>query len=214
MPRKRPFIYVLAGVNGAGKSSIGGHLLTEQGLNWYNPDSFARLLVMQMRLSPAEANAAAWQAGRKRLEAAIERGENFALETTLGAHTIPQLLIAASRTHDVQMWYCGLASVELHLQRIAARVASGGHDIDEAKVRERWNGSRQNLIRLLPHLTHLQVFDNSTQAAPGEAIAAPVLVLEMARGRLLAPRPSDARKLAIVPAWAMPIVESSLRLRP
>ena len=38
----RPVLYVLAGVNGAGKSSIGGHLLERDGLTWFNPDTFAR----------------------------------------------------------------------------------------------------------------------------------------------------------------------------
>ncbi|RYF64127.1 MAG: hypothetical protein EOO29_42925, partial [Comamonadaceae bacterium] len=39
---RRPFILVLAGVNGAGKSSVGGGLLQEHGLEWFNPDSYAR----------------------------------------------------------------------------------------------------------------------------------------------------------------------------
>ena len=38
----RPCILVLAGVNGAGKSSVGGALLAEHGLAWFNPDSYAR----------------------------------------------------------------------------------------------------------------------------------------------------------------------------
>jgi predicted ABC-type ATPase len=38
----RPVLYVLAGVNGAGKSSVGGHLLERDGLTWFNPDTFAR----------------------------------------------------------------------------------------------------------------------------------------------------------------------------
>ena len=37
----RPVLYVLAGVNGAGKSSVGGHLLERNGLTWFNPDTFA-----------------------------------------------------------------------------------------------------------------------------------------------------------------------------
>ncbi|WP_276323439.1 hypothetical protein [Achromobacter xylosoxidans] len=29
---ERPILYVLAGVNGAGKSSVGGHILTQAGM--------------------------------------------------------------------------------------------------------------------------------------------------------------------------------------
>jgi predicted ABC-type ATPase len=210
----RPFIFVLAGVNGAGKSSVGGHLLTEQGLTWFNPDSYARALRARRTLPPEDANSAAWQFGREQLEAAIATGRNFAFESTLGARTIPDLLIAASQSHDVVLWYCGLASVELHLGRVRARVASGGHDIPESKIRERWTGSRHNLIRLLPYLARLQVFDNSAEAPPGGSIRAPLLVLEIAAGQVLTPDAADPRQLAALPDWARPVVEAAFRLPP
>ena len=211
--RRRPFIFVLAGVNGAGKSSVGGNLLAENDLTWFNPDSYARELMSRLHVTLDEANAAAWQFGREQLEDAIANGRNFAFETTLGASTIPGLLAQASNTHDVVMWFCGLASVELHLQRVAARVASGGHDIPEAKIRERWDGSRSNLIRLLPHLAHLQVFDNSAEAAPGQPIPAPILLLELVNGKMLRPDPAKPRQLEAITGWAMPLVEAAIRLQ-
>ena len=53
----RPVLYVLAGVNGAGKSSIGGHLLTRAGLAWFNPDRFARELIAATGMDQTAANA-------------------------------------------------------------------------------------------------------------------------------------------------------------
>ena len=211
--RPRPFIFVLAGVDGAGKSSVGGHLLTEHGLTWFNPDSHARAAMARHPVPLEDANAHAWQFGREQLEAAIATRSNFAFETTLGASTIPRLLIEASATHDVTMWYCGLASVELHLRRVRARVASGGHDIPEAKIRERWTGSRRNLIRLLPHLARLQVFDNSAEAAPGEPIRPPILLLEMSVGKILSPDLAEPGQLAAIPDWAQPVLEAAIRLQ-
>jgi len=211
--RRRPFIFVLAGVNGAGKSSVGGNLLAEHNLTWFNPDDYARELLAKLRVTLAEANAAAWQFGREQLEEAITEGRNFAFETTLGANTIPRLLAQASATHDVMMWFCGLTSTQLHIQRVKARLARGGHDIPEAKIRERWDGSRSNLIRLLPYLTHLQVFDNSAEAALGQPIPAPVLVLEMVNGKMLSPDPADPQQLASIPAWAVPVVEAAIQLQ-
>ncbi|HMN45881.1 MAG TPA: zeta toxin family protein [Povalibacter sp.] len=207
----RPFIFVLAGVNGAGKSSVGGNLLHEHGLSWFNPDSHARELMTKHGLTLEEANAVAWHFGREQLEDAIATGRNFAFETTLGANTIPALLRKASATHDVVMWYCGLASPELHLQRVKARVASGGHDIPESKIRERWDSSRKNLIHLSPHLAHLQVFDNSAQVAPGQPIPDPVLVMEMVSGELIHPDPTDAEQLSAVPEWAIAVVEAAIQ---
>ncbi|VTU45416.1 zeta toxin family protein [Variovorax sp. PBL-E5] len=206
----RPFIFVLAGVNGAGKSSVGGAMLVEHGLDWFNPDTYARELTARLGLSLEEANGHAWEHGRSQLDTAISNGTNHAFETTLGATTIPALLAAASRTHDVLMLYCGLASPKLHLQRVKSRVASGGHDIPENKIRERWVASRLNLIRLLPQLTRLQVFDNSAEAAVGEDIPDPVLVLEMVHGRMSLPAANDAAALQATPAWARPIVQAAI----
>ena len=208
---RRPFIFVLAGVNGAGKSSVGGGLLQEHGLTWFNPDSYARELVVRMKLDIESANASAWQYGRDQLLDAIRQARNFAFETTLGANTIPNLLIEAAATHDVIVIYCGLSSAELHLERVRFRVTHGGHDIPEAKIRERWNTSRLNLIRLLPSLKRLQVFDNSAPADADGNIPDPVLVLEMAEGQTLFPDASDFDALASTPAWARPVVQAALQ---
>jgi len=206
----RPFIFVLAGVNGAGKSSVGGALLAEHGLSWFNPDSYARALVAQLGLDVEEANGRAWQYGREQLEQAIAQRTSFAFETTLGARTIPSLLTQAAATHDVVMIFCGLASPELHLARVRFRVTHGGHDIPESKIRERWIASRANLIRLLPVLARLQVFDNSAPADADGDIPDPLLVLEMQGGRTLYPLPDDARVLAATPEWARAVVQAAL----
>ncbi|KAF1019455.1 MAG: hypothetical protein GAK30_03118 [Paracidovorax wautersii] len=209
---RRPFILVLAGVNGAGKSSVAGAMLAEHGLPWFNPDSYARELMAALRLSAEEANGRAWQHGFDQLRAALATGRNYAFETTLGGHSIASLLADASRTHDVQMLFCGLASPELHIARVHQRVARGGHAIPEHKIRERWVASRANLVHLLPTLARLQVFDNSAPAALGQPIPAPRLLLEMAARRVLAPQADDSAALAALPAWVRPIVEAAYRL--
>jgi predicted ABC-type ATPase len=211
-PAARPFILVLAGVNGSGKSSVGGAMLEAFGLTWFNPDSCARELIAQLGMNLEEANAHAWQHGRELLEAAIERRANHSFETTLGANTIPALLASAARTHDVMMIFVGLSSPQQHIDRVRLRVAHGGHSIPEVKIRERWNTSRANLIQLLPHLARLQVFDNSTDARPGEDIPEPALVLEMADGKMRHPDPADAAALARTPDWARAIVQAALEL--
>jgi predicted ABC-type ATPase len=206
----RPVIFVLAGVNGSGKSSLGGALLAEHGLTWFNPDSYARELVQQTSLPAAEANARAWNWGRRQLEQAIAQGTHYAFETTLGGQTIRDLLLQAARTHDVVMIFCGLASVELHFERVALRVRHGGHDIPHDKIRERWTASRRHLIELLPALARLQVFDNSAPADAKGRIPDPLRVLEMERGRVQYPGHNDAQARAVMPLWAHAIVEAAL----
>ncbi|GGC02809.1 hypothetical protein GCM10007205_09970 [Oxalicibacterium flavum] len=204
----RPFLYVLAGVNGAGKSSIGGYLLRQAGLAWYNPDTFARELVAATGCSQIDANAAAWQEGVRRLDEAIANRQNFAFETTLGGNSIPARLRNAATTHDVIVWFCGLSSAEQHIARVRSRVQMGGHDIPAPKIRERFTSSLANLIALMPHLAHLRVYDNSRDAAPGETVPDPVPVLEMVGGRLS--WPTTAEDLRQTPDWAKPLVEAAL----
>ena len=201
---------MLAGVNGAGKSSVGGAILEEWGLEWFNPDVFSRERLAQ-GIGKDEADAEAWAYGKSRLEEAIAGGTDFAFETTLGGNTITALLAKAATTHDVVMIFCGLDTVERHIARVALRVRRGGHDIPEQRIRERWTTARRNLIFLLPHLKALQVFDNSLEAAPDETIPEPLLVLGMEDGRTLYPAQGDLAALKVTPGWAKPIVEAILR---
>ena len=204
----RPVLYVLAGVNGAGKSSIGGHLLEQAGLAWFNPDTFAREVMAVTGCDEATAQAHAWAESVRRLDHAIAEGLNHAFETTLGGETVARKILAATRTHDVMVWFCGLASPELHLGRVASRVAMGGHDIPEARIRERYPRAQRNLIELMPHLAHLQVYDNSAEAAAGQAVPDPILVLEMKRGQLVSS--NDLETLRNTPPWAKPLMEAAL----
>lgn len=203
-------IFVLAGVNGAGKSSVGGAALLQKKVEYFNPDQVARsLLDADPGLSAQQANGRAWELGRKGLERALAEGLNFAFETTLGARTIPQMLLDGARQGaQIHLWYAGLASPELHLQRVQARVAAGGHDIPEAKIRERYDTSRANLIRLLPHLASLRIYDNSAEGDPQAGQRPkPVLLLHMEAGRVVTHIP-----LAQVPQWAKPVMAAALKL--
>lgn len=209
---ERPVLYVLAGVNGAGKSSIGGqHLLDVSGMPWFNPDTFARAYREVAGCGQEEANAIAWGEGMRHLDEAIANGTNYAFETTLGGRTVPAKIAAAAASHDVVIWYCGLASPELHIARVKARVASGGHDIPEGKIRERYESSLVNLIALLPRLSSLMAYDNSTEAEPGESIADPVLVLTLHEGKIFFP--DTAAAIEATPGWAKPLVEAALSER-
>lgn len=87
--KARPILFVLAGVNGAGKSSIGGHLLARAGLPWFDPDRFAREIVAATGCGQTTANAHTWAEGMRRLDEALAARRNHAFETTLGGQTVP-----------------------------------------------------------------------------------------------------------------------------
>lgn len=143
----------------------------------------------------------------RRLLDAIERRGVFAFETTLGGRSVPKHIEEAARAGmAVHMWYIGLDSVERHLARIDRRVNAGGHAIPADKVRERYQTSRNNLIRLLPLLTELVLYDNSRDVRGGGR-PVPVLLAHHRRGKRL-----EIIDLASMPTWAKPIAEALLRL--
>jgi len=203
-------IFVLAGVNGAGKSSIGGAALQARKVPYFNPDLAARALQdANPNLSLEAANGHAWEYGRRGLERALEEGGNYAFETTLGANTIPDMLLAGARAGaQVHVWYAGLSSPERHIQRVQDRVTAGGHAIPEHKIRERYLSSRANLVKLLPYLASLRVYDNSTEGDPKAGKAPkPVLLLHMEAGRIV-----THVALKQVPQWAKPILAVAFQL--
>jgi predicted ABC-type ATPase len=207
----RPVLYVLAGVNGAGKSSVGGHLLERNGLTWFNPDTFARELMASTGCDQETANGYAWHEGMRRLEEAGAKGMNHAFETTLGGKSVTEKILEAAKTHDVLIWFCGLSSPELHIARVKARVAAGGHPIPEEKIRERYPNAQLNLIKLMPHVAYIKVYDNSAEAAADGTVPDPVLVLDMENGQVITPAPDNLKALRRAPEWAKAILEAALR---
>jgi len=202
-----PAIYVLAGVNGSGKSSIGGAAIRQRGVEYYNPDTAAQQLRnLHPNMAPAIANGHAWTLGKEMLEEAIFRKQTYAFESTLGGNTIPRLLIEAAQAGmRIKIWYAGLDSVELNLARVKARVEQGGHTIPEADIRKRWDSSRRNLLKLLLHLDSLRLYDNSAEADPkkGEP-PRPELLLHIEERKIVEIASREA------PEWAKPIVAGAL----
>lgn len=208
-PVRGPCIYVLAGTNGAGKSSIGGATFRRLGAETFDPDEAARRIrAANPTIGPNEANSAAWYEGTRLLERAITERRDFAFETTLGGRTIPGLLRKAlSLGLEVRIWYAGLSSPKLHIARVRERVAKGGHDIPEEVIRKRYDASRLHLIELLPELTALRVYDNTAESDPTAGVApTPMLVLHVENGRIVC-----TCDLAAAPAWAKPILAAAFK---
>lgn len=211
-------IYVLAGCNGAGKSSIGGAALRQSGGEFFNPDEAAlRIAAANTTRSPpltqAQINGAAWNQGRRLLQRAIDEHADFAFETTLGGKTMTALLEqAAGAGLAVHMWFVGLTDVELHIDRVRRRVAKGGHDIPAKKTRERFENGRVNLIRLLPSLAELYLYDNSADADPDRGKnPLPRRLLHYRKRRIVSPT-NLKTLLEATPAWAKPIVAAAIKL--
>jgi len=188
-----------------------GAMFLEKDIEYFNPDEAAtRIRSANPGVTQTEANSAAWYEGKRLLERAIRERIDFAFETTLGGRTIATMLDSALAIGiEVRIWYVGLSSVELHIQRVQSRAARGGHNIPHETIRKRYDLSRYNLIHLLPKLTELRVFDNSEEADPHAGVPPePKLILRLGRGQII-----SLCELTAAPEWAKPILMEAIRRR-
>jgi predicted ABC-type ATPase len=154
-------LYVIGGANGSGKTTVALNTLPVLGvLEYVNADAIAA------GLSPLNPDRMAMQAGRlmlERLEVLSNAGTDFAFETTLAARTFAPFLQSCKMSgYMISLIYFWLRSADLAVERVARRVASGGHSIPEDVIRRRYERGRKNLIELyLPLCDDWMVFDNS-----------------------------------------------------
>lgn len=165
MPRKatHPNCYVIAGSNGAGKTTFATEFLPlfANCRNFINADLIAR------GLSPFDPDAGMLRAGRTVLERIAEftgARTDFAFETTLSGRTYLPLLRGVKKAgFRLHMFYFWIPSPDLALLRIRDRVESGGHNVPERDVRRRFGRTLSNLFTLYrPLLDTLHFFDNSS----------------------------------------------------
>lgn len=182
-PRKanRPVLWIVAGPNGSGKSTFYDRTDIEGwgGSIWIiNPDLLTQTVVEREGLPLAEANLASVQRIEQWLDASINTYQTIGVETVLSSPKYRRLVARAQeRGFLVKMIYVTLASAELQLRRIAVRVAHGGHDVPEDKVRDRRRRSFQELAWFAQHVDQCAIFENS--------IGEPELVASLSHGQLM-----------------------------
>lgn len=117
-------------------------------------------------LSPFAAERAAFAAGRimlERVEELSRQGLDFAFETTLSGKSLMGLFrTLKEREYCLNLTFLWIPTVEMSLERVAARVRQGGHNIPEQTVRRRFKLGIQNLFTLYrPVIDIWAVWDNS-----------------------------------------------------
>lgn len=162
MITKQKILHIIAGPNGAGKTTLSRMLLKEQPeIRFINADLIAHGLNLSSRAG------AEIEAGRLMLSAiskAIAEGESFGFETTLSGRVWQQYIeLAKASDYRVVIIFASVNRVEICLERIAMRVRNGGHHVDEATVRRRYNRSREMFHNVYSKIVdEWFVFDNSS----------------------------------------------------
>lgn len=153
---------VIAGPNGAGKTTFAREFLIRDAgvVHFVNADLIAG------GLSPLRPGLAALAAGRlflAELDRLAKARANFAFETTLSGQVyLARLRRWKAAGYRIEIVYLRLASTQLALRRVAARVKQGGHDVPRADVLRRFTRGWHNFLTAYRPLADVwAVYDNS-----------------------------------------------------
>ena len=155
-------LYIIAGCNGAGKTTASFTILPEV-LNckeFINADEIAK------GLSPFQPESVAMQAGRimlARMDELLQKGETFAFETTLATKSYKQKIEwAQANGYEVTLLFFWLDSPNMAKKRVAQRVAEGGHSIPSETIERRYHNGITNLFAIYIDMVDIcYIFDNS-----------------------------------------------------
>lgn len=163
----RPRLWLLAGANGAGKSTFQAWYL--QDLPFVNADLLAR------RFFPEDPEGSSYRAAElaKQLrDDLLCRGGSFCFETVFSHPSkIDFLAQAKSHGYEIILIYIHLDLPDLNVARVAQRVTMGGHAVPENKIRERIKRTLDNVSIAIPLCDRCEILDNSNADDPFRRIA-------------------------------------------
>jgi predicted ABC-type ATPase len=172
MPDHVPTIYLIAGCNGAGKTTFAKEFLPKEVkcLRFLNADEIAR------GLSPLKPSASAIRAGRlllKQVDEHLRRRETFALESTLSGKTYIRLFQRALKSgYAIELHYLWLSSPSQAIARVRQRVQLGGHHVPTSDIRRRFKRSLAHLVEdYLPLAARWAVWDSRSMPVKQFAIS-------------------------------------------
>ena len=162
-----PSLYIIAGCNGAGKTTASMSVLPEvlDCREFVNADEIAK------GLSPFKPEEVAIEAGKlmlQRIDLLLSRHVTFAIETTLATKSYKNLVEQAKKAgYQVILLFFWLSSPEMAEMRVAQRVASGGHNIPKEVIHRRYWAGLRNLFEIFVPIVDLwSLYDNTKELAP------------------------------------------------
>jgi predicted ABC-type ATPase len=162
-----PHVIVVAGANGAGKSTTAPHLLRDalEVTEFVNADTIAAGL---SAFRPESMGVAAGRIMLARMRSLAAARADFAFETTLASRSFAPWLAGLQQDgYHVHVLFLWLRTADLAVGRVAERVRHGGHDVPADVVRRRYAAGLRNFFGLyMPIVDSWQLLDNSDASGP------------------------------------------------
>lgn len=155
-------LYIIAGCNGAGKTTASFTVLPEM----LNCDEFVNADEIARGLSPLNPEKSAIEAGRwmlKKIDQLISSKTDFAFETTLSTKSFTRTVARAKKSgYQITLVFFWLESVDLAIERVKTRVEEGGHNVPAEVIQRRYYSGLMNLFNLyIPVCEVWMIIDNS-----------------------------------------------------
>lgn len=162
-------LWLLAGGNGAGKSTFYRLALQPLGLVMVNADNIARTIAPD---NAEQASYAAAQLAEHLRYDLLNKGVSFCFETVF-SHPSKIDFIAQAKAlgYEVILVFIHLDNEQLNTARVAQRVGEGGHSVPEDKIITRIPRTLTHIKAALPLAAEVHLLDNSSSEYPLRAIA-------------------------------------------
>ena len=165
-----PTLWVLAGGDGAGKSTFHHLYLRPLGVAFVNADQIARTLDP---VSPAAASYEAARVAMQRFADLVQSGDPFAYETVFSHPSkVDMLGSAKSAGYAIVLVCIHLDRPELHQARVRQRVGDGGRDVPDEKIVSRLPRTQAHIAVAARIVDEVRLLDNSLIDDPFSPVAA------------------------------------------
>ena len=153
-------LWVLAGGNGAGKSTFYYQYLSKYGIKFVNADLIARTMDTD---HPERLSYEAATLATEMRENMIAQGESFCFETVFSHESkIDFIAVAKALGYTVILVYIHLNDPSLNEARVYQRTLEGGHNVPAEKIRSRIPRTMKNIKTALPLVDEAWLLDNSS----------------------------------------------------
>lgn len=154
MNTENKIVYIIAGPNGCGKSTLANELLEEQDMPFLNADRIAEDIAGEQSLEQVRVTAG--KIFFRRLDEYISDGKSFAIESTLSGRYLVRFIEKLKKlNYTVNIKYVYIADSEEAIARIRCRVLSGGHHIPDEDVVRRFGRSVRNFWNIYKDMADL-----------------------------------------------------------
>lgn len=184
-------LWVLAGGNGAGKSTFyKTSLLNKRGVQFVNADMIAKLINPE---SPEQVSYEAAHLVERFRDEFLIKGISFCFETVFSHDSkIDFIAKAKAYGYHVVLVYIHLERTGLNEARVSQRVSEGGHNVPPEKIRARLPRTMKNVSVALQLVDEARLLDNSSRQRPFDEVA---LVRKGRRFRTKDPLPAWAEEM-------------------